>query len=346
MTRAQWLRIHRTIGLAIAAFLLVQALTGALLLYRGSAARAIDPAGMTSRAIGPVISAGEAVARANRAMPGGHVIRLFAPDSDGATWFAQLADDKGQTGYASIDPAGGAVLRAGGVFAFPVEAALQIHYRLMAGKAGMAMVAINALALLAMAVSGLLFWWPKRNIAKALTIRWTLAPRLVLRQAHRTVGVLAAAFLVMLAGTGLLLILPELADGSAAPVSVVAPAAAVDRSLSLAQSAFPDSALRDLRIDGDRMIVNFRAPERNARAVHRIIVTLSRPHIVGATRAQQNGALWMTVLPIHAGDVIGPAGPAILLIVALTLAALALSGPILWWQAAAQRRRPVRKTMS
>ncbi|MBA4090719.1 MAG: iron transporter [Sphingobium sp.] len=345
MTRPTWLRIHRILGLTIAAFLLVQALTGALLLYRGPAARAIDPTGMTSRAIGPAISAGEAVAQANRTMPGRHVVRLFAPDRDGATWFAQLADDQGRTGYASIDPAGGAVLRAGGMSTFPVEAALQIHYRLMAGKAGMAMIALNALALLTMAASGLAFWWPKRNIAKALTIRWSLAPRLVLRQAHRTVGVVAAAFLVMLAGTGLLLILPELADASAAPVSVVAPAAVVDRSLSLAQSAFPDSALRDLRIERDRLIVNFHAPERNARAVHRAIVTLSRPHIVGATRAEQNGALWMTVLPLHSGDVIGPAGPAILLIVALTLAALALSGPILWWQAAAQRRRPVRKAM-
>ncbi|RYM08990.1 PepSY-associated TM helix domain-containing protein [Sphingobium cupriresistens] len=346
MTRAQWLRTHRIIGLVIAPFLLAQALTGAMLLYRGPAARAIDPVGMTSQATGAALSPGDAVARANRVMPGRHVVRLFAPDSDGATWFAQLANEEGRTGYASIDPAGGAVLRAGGLFAFPVEAALQIHYRLMAGKAGMAMVAINALALLTMAASGLAFWWPKRNIAKALTIRWSLAPRQVLRQAHRTVGVVAAAFLVMLAGSGLLLILPELADASAVPSAVAVPAAAVDRSLTLAQSAFPDSALRDLRIDGDRMIVNFRAPESNARAVHRVIVTLSRPHIVGATRAQQNSALRMTVLPIHSGEVAGPAGPALILFIALALAALALSGPILWWQAAAQRRRPVRKTMS
>ncbi|QGP81046.1 PepSY-associated TM helix domain-containing protein [Sphingobium sp. CAP-1] len=346
MTRPIWLRIHRVLGLTMAAFLLMQALTGALLLYRGPAARLIDPAGMTSAANGPVIAAGEAAARAARALPGYHVTRLFAPDIDGATWFAQLRDADGRAAYASVDPAGGAVLRAGGLFAFPVEAALQIHYRLMAGKAGMAVVALNALALLTMAVSGLCFWWPKRHFAKALTIRWTLKPRLVLRQAHRTAGVVAAAFLILLAGTGLLLIVPELTDGSAAARLVAAPATAIDQSLLLAQSAFPDAALRDLRIDGDRIIVNFAAPERNARAVHRAIVTLARPHIVSATRAQHNGALWMIVLPIHAGDAIGAIGPALLMLVALTLAALSISGPIMWWQAAAQRRRPARKALA
>lgn len=343
MTRAQWLRIHRLTGLAMAAFLLVQALTGALLLYRGPVARMIDPAGMTSQARGPAISAGEAAAQAARFQPGHHVTRLFAPDTDNATWFAQLGDGEGRTRYASIDPAGGGVRRAGGLSAFPVEAALQIHYRLMAGKAGMVVVALNALALLVMAVSGLRFWWPKRNIIKALGIRWTLAPRMVLRQAHRTVGVVAAAFLIVLAGTGMLLIVPELAGDSPAPTAVATSAAAIDRSLMLAQTAFPDHSLRDLRIDGDRLIVNFHAPERNARAVHRAVVTIAQPHIVSATRAEQSGALWMTVLPIHAGDIIAPVGPVLLLAVAIILAALAVSGPIMWWHAARQRRRPTRK---
>lgn len=343
MTRVQWLRVHRVIGLTMAAFLLVQALTGALLLYRDPAARLIDPVGMTSRGDGPVISAGEAVAQAGRALPGYHVMRIFAPDSVGATWFAQLRDEDGRAAYASIDPAGGAVRRAGGLFHFPVEAALQIHYRLTVGKAGMAIVALNALALLIMAGSGLAYWWPRRNPVKALAIRWTLAPRLVLRQAHRLLGVVAAAFLTIMAGTGLLLILPELADDSRPPPPVIAPATEIDRSLALAQTIFPDNGLRDARIGGGQIIANFYAPERNARAVHRVIVTIGDPHIISVTPANRSAALWMIVLPIHAGNVLGPIGPALLLVVALALAALALSGPIMWWQARAQRRRSMRK---
>lgn len=344
LSRARWLRIHRAAGLGIAAFLLVQSLTGALLLYAGPAARIIDPAGMTSRGEGPAISTGEAVERADRAMPGYHVVRVFAPDSEGATWFAQLRDEEGRVGYASIDPAGGAVRRAGGLLRFPIETALQIHYQLTIGKAGMLVVALNGLALLIMAISGLAHWWPRRNPAKALAIRWTLAPRLVLRQAHRTLGVVAAGFLIVMASTGLMLIVPEIAGDGSTPAAPIVPAAgAIDRSLAKAQAAFPGSGLHDVRIDGGRLIANFKAPERNASAVHRAVVTIGEARVVSVTPADRSTALWMTVLPIHAGNLVGPIGPALLLLVALALATLAVTGPIMWWHIASQRRRPTRK---
>lgn len=341
MNRARLLRIHKYAGLAMAVMLLVQALTGALLLYRGPVARMIDPAGMTSHGIAPAISAGTAVVEAERALPGFTVARLFAPDVEGATYMTELSGAQGAVRYASIDPAGGRVLRTGTVWAFPVEAALQIHYRLMAGKAGMAVVLLNALALLTMAVTGVTFWWPRRGpVTKHLSIRWNLAFRLVLRQLHRTTGVVVSLVLGFLAVTGMLLAVPELiaADGPALhrPASS---AAALDDGLALAQSAFPDSALRDFRLTDERMIVNFHAPERNPRAVHRAVVTIAAPHIVSATRAERNGALWMTVLPLHAGNSLGAVGPMLWLVAALALLTLTISGPVMWWQARVLRRR-------
>lgn len=349
MNRARWLRLHKYIGLAMAAFLLVQATTGMLLLYRGPVARWIDPAGLVSHGTAPDISAGTAVARAERALPGFAVARLFAPDVEGATYLAELTDARGATRYASVDPAGGGVLRKGSVWAFPVEAALQLHYRLMAGKAGMAVVLLNALALLAMAGTGLAYWWPKKGpISKQLSVRWNMAFRLVLRQLHRTVGVLMSVLLGFMAVTGLLLVVPELIGADAPALQrPVASAPAIDRALTLAQSAFPDSALRDFRLTDERLVANFHAPERNPRAVHRAIVTLTDPHIVGATRAEKNGALWMTVLPLHTGNSFGMIGPMVLMLVALALLTLTLSGPLMWWQAQAMRRRSAaRKQMA
>ncbi|WP_242127800.1 PepSY-associated TM helix domain-containing protein [Sphingobium sp. Sx8-8] len=346
MSRGQWLRIHKYIGLTMAALLLVQALTGILLLYRGPVARTIDPAGMVSHASGPVVSAGTVVTEAEKALPGFAVARLFAPDVEGATYMAEMSDAQGAIRYASIDPAGGKLLRAGSVWAFPVEAALQIHYRLMAGKAGMAVVLLNALGLFAMAVTGLVFWWPRRGpVAKHLAIRWSVAFRLVLRQLHRTVGVVASLLLAFLAVTGMLLIVPELLDGDGpAPRHRAVNAAMIDQGLALAQSTFPDSRLRDFRLTDERLTVNFHAPERNALAVHRVVVTIAAPHIVSATPAEQNRALWMTVLPLHAGNSLGPVGPMLWMVAALALLALSISGPLMWWQARALRRRvPIRK---
>ena len=66
MNRALMLRLHRTIGLAVAALLLVQALSGAMLVYRGPLARLIDPVAMTSGKAGPAVSVGEVIMTANR----------------------------------------------------------------------------------------------------------------------------------------------------------------------------------------------------------------------------------------------------------------------------------------
>ncbi|WP_375197134.1 PepSY-associated TM helix domain-containing protein [Sphingobium sp.] len=341
MSRAQWLRLHKYVGLGMAALLLVQALTGMLLLYRGSVARLIDPSAMVSHGSGPVISAGAAAIGAEKAVPGFAVARLFAPDVEGATYVAEMHDARGAVRYASVDPAGGKVLRAGSVWAFPIEAALQIHYRLMAGKAGMAVVLLNALGLLAMAVTGLAFWWPRRGpMTKHLSIRWSVAFRLVLRQLHRTVGVVVSLILAFLAVTGLFLIVPELLEASGPGQRHAAVSAGtLDRALALAQNAFPESALRDIRLTEKRLIVNFHAPERNARAVHRAVVTIAAPQMVSATRAEQNDALWMTVLPLHAGNSLGAIGPALWMAAALALIILSISGPVMWWQARVLRRR-------
>ncbi|WP_340265076.1 PepSY-associated TM helix domain-containing protein [Sphingobium mellinum] len=349
MNRARWLHLHKYIGLAMAALLLVQAATGMLLLYRGPVARWIDPAGMTSHGSARLISSGTAVAKAEQALPGFAVTRLFAPDAEGATYMAEMSDAQGATRYASVDPAGGGVLRAGSTWVFPIEAALQIHYRLMAGRPGMAVVLLNALALLAMAGSGLAYWWPKKGpFGKQLSIRWSLSFRLLLRQVHRTTGVLVSLLLCFMAVTGLLLVVPDLIDPSLPTLArPTRSAAAIDRSLALARSAFPASPPRDFRIAGDRLIVNFQAPERNRRAVHRAVVMIDRPHMVSAIRAEQNGALWMTILPLHTGNSFGPAGPMALVIVAMMLIALSITGPLMWWQARAVRRRSApRKQMA
>lgn len=343
MSRPQWLRLHRYAGLTMALFLFVQAITGALLLYRGPIERLLDPAGQTSRGKAALISAGEAARAASSAMPGTHLIRLFAPDSDRATWFAHMSDADGRLTYASIDPAGGAVLRAGDLTRFPLEAALQIHYRLLTGRAGTIVIALNGLALAIMAVSGLGYWWPRRNPAKALAIRWRLSPRLVLRQVHRTLGVVVSGFLILISCTGFLLVFPDLVGSGVSVPPANVSALQIDRSLGLAQGIFPGAALRDMRVGGDRLTVNFHAPDRNGRAVDVVAVALPSPHILSAMPASRSRALWMVLLPIHTGEFIGLTGSALWLLVALSLAALALTGPLMWWHIATQRRRAPRK---
>lgn len=346
MSKAMLLKIHRYCGLAAALTLFVQAITGMALVYRDDLAQWIDPAGMVRHAAGADLPAARILAAAEAAVPGFATQRLAYPKEARGTYLAHMAGPDGTMRYASIDPASAEVLRAGSIWHFPLEAAFNIHYRLMAGTAGMALVALAGMLLLCLSVTGLLFWWPKRGrMGKNLTIQWQLKFRLVLRQLHRSTGVAAAIILGFSAATGLLLALPMIAEALSgplrAPVQTGQMAAVIGKAVALARHEFPGHSIRDIRMAGPGQLnVFFNAPQRNSRAVHRASLDLAAPRIVAIRPARDDRALWVTLLPLHTGETFGPAGRVLILFGGFMLMLLAVSGPVMWFQARRMKRRP------
>ena len=345
MNKPGLLALHRSLALAFAPLLLLQALTGAALLFREPLARLIDPAGMSALLhSGPAASIAKLATSAEAAMPGFRLRRIFLPAAPEATALAELAGSDGVVRYASLDPGSARVLASGSIWRFPMEAALQLHYRLMDGRLGLAIVLLNGLALLALAGSGLGFWWPGRKRAlKSLAIRKSLPARARLRGWHRTGGVAVSLVILSSALSGVLLVVPDLAatPAAAAPAAPDRPSPAmIDGAVARAQKQFPAAGLRDIRFPpADRIDVNFLAPEHNPRAVHVVSVRLSDGEILKRLPAQANPVLWMKVLTLHTGDSAGLAGRLLLLAEALVLALLAVSGPVMWWQARRRRQK-------
>ena len=333
MTKPAFLRLHRALGLTMALFLLAQGVTGAMLAWREPLARLIDPAAMVRRTdpAGGDLPVGEALARIARARPELAVSRFyFAERADGA-WFLEMRDAQARARYATADPGDGHVLKMGGAAAFPLQAALLLHYQLGLGPAGSFLIAADGIALLLLALSGLGQWWPGRaRIGPALAIRRRLPARLLLRQCHRTAGVLAALFLFLLAATGAALALPDAfaaLDAPAAARSAPRPEPAhVDAALARARTAFPQARLRDVRLVPGAIRVNFHAPERGPRAVHQVTVDTTAMALGPVQPARDNTALWMTMLPIHTGEFAGLAGRLAMTLAAVVLALLAMSG--------------------
>jgi len=339
MTRSSFLTWHRRIALAFAPLLLLQALTGAALLFKAPLARMIDPAGMMHQASAANAPVSAMLTQAERQIPGFRVTRLYLPATPQDTAFAQLADTSGETRYASIDPATAHVLAAGPVWRFPLEAALQLHYRLMTGWTGMAVVLANGLALSLIAGTGLGFWWPgRKHVAKSLTIRKSAPARIRLRQWHRSSGVVASLLVLFSATTGVLLITPDLADAlghvSGTPTSLPPRSPQqIDRAVALGAAQVPGAPLRDIRFPlADRIDINLFALQRNPRAVHVIKVRLSEPQVTSTLLASDNPVLWMKVLSIHTGDSFGLIGRLLLLGEAMALIFASITGPLMWWR--------------
>jgi uncharacterized iron-regulated membrane protein len=245
--------------------------------------------------------------------------------------------------YASLDPGSSEVLAAGSIWRFPLEAALQFHYRLLDGRSGMAIVLANGLALTLLAGTGLCQWWPGRGrVAQSLAIRSAAPPRARLRQWHRSIGVTLSLLLLFSAITGSLLVIPDLIAPAGPPTVVPPPAGAmqIDRAFGRALAEFPQATVRDVRFPAaDRIDVNFRAPRHNSQAVDIVSVKLSDAELVKRLPAEDNPVLWMKVLPLHSGTAMGLPGRFFLLVEALALVFLAVTGPLMWWHA----RRPKRK---
>lgn len=337
------LGLHRWIALAFAPLLLIQATTGSVLLFRYELAKlAMSVEAGASGKAAPLSALVESALRAN---PDMRVKRLFFPVDDASAAFAQLEGPGGEARYAALDPANARVISTGSIWRFPLEAALEIHCRLMSGSTGLAVIALNGLALALLAVSGLWHWWPgARRVRRELSAPSRAPTRLKLRMWHRSVGAVLALVLLTSATTGMLLSAPDLPLFTPAPAPasepVVFDAKAIDSAFALAQAIYPGSRPRDVRIArGGTLSVNFFAPRGGKWAVDVVTVSASPQRVTSVLPLEQNRALWLTTLPIHTGDTIGPAGRWPMLAAALALGFLAISGPLAWWRS---RRRVIR----
>lgn len=328
MRRTGLLPLHRWLGLIMAPFLLVQALTGAFLVIREATVPA-PPA--------TVASTGTFVAAAREAQPGFRVTRLFLPASTGPDAFAEMSGPNGARTFVAIDGATARSLDSGALWHFPYRAVLQLHYGLASGTAGLAVVAALGAALVLSAVAGLVYWWPGLSrIPQALRVRRKLPGHARLRQWHRSVGAVAAILALFSGATGVMLSVPDVIDamvpmgGPTASAPALSPAE-IDRALAVAQAEFPGARLRDVRFPAaDKLTINFDAPERNARAVHVVAIRPSDGAVLKAQAAEDNPVLWMKVLALHTGEKFGPAGLALLLAEAGALVFLTIAGAAMW----------------
>ncbi|WJS97873.1 PepSY-associated TM helix domain-containing protein [Novosphingobium humi] len=316
MNRKSLLIWHRRIALALAPILALQALTGLLLLIPPPRA-AITP--------GPALPPSALVQSAMRAAPGFRAFRLDYPP-DGPV-VARMGNASGHHVFVAIDPATGHVLSTGTLWNDPWRVAMEWHNSLFSGPAGSALVALEAIGLLALGISGFIFWWPgKGRLRQGLSIPARAPKRLKLRLWHRSTGVVASALLGMMAVTGLLLVWPLIVPAADGPARLD-PAPMLDAAY--ARAALPGQPLRDIRLaPSGHATFHFAARSTNHWDLD--TVTIAPDGAPRVTRAADAPALWMRLLPLHTGDALGIFGQTLIALVGGALLFLTISGVIAW----------------
>jgi uncharacterized iron-regulated membrane protein len=159
-----------------------------------------------------------------------------------------------------VDPYSGVVLGARAPRQSLVGSLRSLHVSLFSGRVGEGIVGVSGFALIALCLSGLVLWWPGRNLSVGFTVRRPLRWRRANYDLHRLGGILSLALLLLAGLTGAALAFPapfertlQLVTGTPRPSAPPTPGAATGAPLPLdvllahADQAMPGA--RTTRID-------------------------------------------------------------------------------------------------
>lgn len=198
--------IHRWIGLALCAWVLLLCLSGSLLVYRPELYRAFEPQPLEVAPGGTLLSDDAIRAAARRAFPGEEPAAVWRGREPNHAVEVDLVSRDETRGYL-FDPYTGRPLRHAIPWDFwLVSKLLEFHRELLGGETGRLLNGALGLGLVFLAFSGVLAWRPKRRSARSASTR---KPPGNLRRLHMTVGIWSALAALMWSLTGFNLAYPD-----------------------------------------------------------------------------------------------------------------------------------------
>ena len=210
-----WLRralfqVHLWSGIAIGLYILMITVTGSVLVYRNELYRAATPPPIISKGSGPRLTDDQLTEAARRLYLGYRVVNLSrARNLDQAVdiWLRRGDEIKKRL----FDPRSGSDLGD----AVPtgirlVSNLLDLHDNLLAGPTGRKVNGVGAIAVLALAATGLAIWWPGiRTWRRSLTLRRGLGWKLLTWRLHSVIGFWSLGFTLLFAVSGAYLAFPQ-----------------------------------------------------------------------------------------------------------------------------------------
>ncbi|HEX4632908.1 MAG TPA: PepSY-associated TM helix domain-containing protein, partial [Gemmatimonadales bacterium] len=228
------LNTHLVIGLVSALPLFCIGLTGAILVFENPIDDALNAKiAVVSRPTGANPLTLKALEDTlHRTYPGYRIVQASFGSDDGHSWGigAVSSDGKGEQDLI-VDPYSGKTLGRPEQASLAVAYVHQFHTRFLAGRLGNTITGWSGVLLALLAISGLVLWWP----AKIVRVRpgaagWRLAFDL-----HQTIGAFVWVFLLVLAGTGMVIHWNEAASSLAYRITGGHPVPPLPRRVSECQ---------------------------------------------------------------------------------------------------------------
>jgi uncharacterized iron-regulated membrane protein len=213
--KTMWLRralfqVHLWSGVGAGLYILMMSVTGSVLVYSNELYTAATPEPIVSKSPGPRLTDDQLAEAAKHAYAGYRVVKIgraLNPDEAVDVWLRRGDELKQRL----FDPRSGTDLgRSVPTGIWLVSKLIDLHDNLLAGPTGRKVNGIGALALLALALTGIVIWWPgsktwRRSLMLPRAIGWKRSTWHV----HSMIGFWTFAFLLMFGVSGAYLSLPQ-----------------------------------------------------------------------------------------------------------------------------------------
>jgi uncharacterized iron-regulated membrane protein len=355
--RAMLLKVHLWIGMAAALFLFALGLSGALLTFEDIIDPALNASAWFVKPQGTPLKLTQITQAIRQAFPQSTVEELVLQQKPDDTVKIIIPGANGRDVGIGVNPYTGEIVGKSSDKQFrPMLMIRQFHtHLLIRRRSGHVVVTIAACCLLGLAVTGILLWWPR----KILKLRGGPSNNVVF-DLHQMLGLWSSACVLLFALTGIAIGLEDQVYGWALAVSHMKPAAwpmtkppaagvpalSPDELLAKAESIAPgarpivldfgdspnDPALVIMKFPEDHLGRTWVILDRDTGDVLRFDSTRAMPVALKYAR------IWNQ--EIHTGDIFGWPTRILASIFSLAVAALAVTGPWIWWNRnRAQRSR-------
>jgi len=343
-TRKVLLPVHLWAGMILGLFLIVTAVTGALLVFRNQLEPRLDPQKFVVTTPGTArLAPDDLVARSRVAHPGAELesIRYFGDPT--APFMAYYTDKQ----YVHLNPYTGDVLgiraRYGSMFGWVegMHKFLQIEPSI-----GENITGYTALTFGFIILSGLVLWWPatRKALKAGLTLNWKLKGRPWNLNLHKALGAYAAVILLISVSTGVPIAL-DWAKDVLYPLTgskkVLPPKGAADTD-TMKFAGFDAAAAAVAAVYPNAIETYIPLPKKGIVPAYVIEANAGHPNarsyvwlkpatakVIEARPYAQAGAgfrLYYWMMSLHTGVMGGPAWQVILLLGALSVPVLAYTG--------------------
>lgn len=363
--RPALLKVHRWVALSAGLLLMLNALTGLVLLGGRPLDEMLHPLLFKVRPLASRVAL-EDIRQALRAEFPTQGLTIWPGREPDDAMVVNVRDDKGWEGRVFIDPYTGLRLGVRDRSGLNLDGLFELHSSLLSGKTGKGALGILALCMAVMFLSGLAMWWPLRW-GQAFTVVLSGARIRALFDLHRVGGAtLGLWVLVCVATGGLLAYRPATqwinqAAGAApleAPKVPKSPPATAKPPTLDALAAVADAAVPA----GETHAITLPAKPGEAVRIRKKLA--DDPHPIGLTAVWLNprsgellridrwdalppgDRMFAWVYPLHSGQLAGAIGVVITAVGGLSLLGFGITGTWLWWLRRKKRPQPARAVAS